>query len=217
MVQPYITGTTHKESDLSSALSILSNIYSKNGINLSIQSTNKITENKFAEVSESFTNSITSELVEKGSADRVNIFFINDFTDSSYFGISAGIPGSQGIKGSHNGILINLNAHQVGGSLQDQLLAESIGHEMGHFLGLYHTTEAEGSLFDPISDTPQCLRSTYDTDSSGQLSAEECEQAGGNNLMFWTVYSNVSRNLGKVQDNLSSGQVYVLQHAPIAR
>ena len=140
----------------------------------------------------------------------MNLFFVEDYTASNNLGNSAGIPGSQGVKGGHNGVLINLSAHLVGKVLDDQLLGETAGHEMGHFLGLYHTTESNGTEFDPIEDTLECS-------NPGSKSAIICENRGGNNLMFWTPYSEYERyNNGKKQENLSLGQFYVLQHAPIA-
>ena len=82
-------------------------------------------------------------MVSQGDEDKVNLFFITDYTDAAYLGNAAGIPGSQGLKGSHNGVLINLSAHKTGGSLNNQLLGETAGHEMGHFLGLFILQKAE--------------------------------------------------------------------------
>ena len=30
------------------------------------------------------------------------------------------------------------------------------GHEAGHYLGLFHTTESDGRFFDPLADTAKC-------------------------------------------------------------
>ena len=208
-VQPYITGSTYSASDINSALNIMKNIYSNNGVSLDVLSTLSVSESKFAEVSSSFLNSTTSELVSKGLSDRVNLFFITDYTVLNYLGNSAGIPGSQGLTGSHNGVLINLSAHVSGGSLNNQLLGETAGHEMGHFLGLFHLSESSGNLFDPISDTPECPISLKGSDST--LTADECGITyGADNLMFWNTWS------GGNQDNLTEGQVYVLKRALIA-
>ncbi len=35
-------------------------------------------------------------------------------------------------------------------------LAYIAAHETGHFLGLYHPTEFDGAMFDPLTDTPEC-------------------------------------------------------------
>ena len=204
-VQPYITGTTYTSDNISSALTIMKNIYSTNGVILDVLETITLSESKYSQVSYDFTNSVTSEMASKGLADRVNLFFISDYTDASYLGNSAGIPGSQGLAGSHNGVLISLKAHKKGGSgLNDQLLGETAGHEMGHFLGLFHPTEEYGNEFDPIDDTPKC--------TIGRSTADLCgKEKGADNLMFWNPWS------GGNQDNLTAGQVYVLKRALIAK
>jgi len=204
-VQPYITGTSYVSDSISSALTIMKTIYSTNGVTLNVLETITLSESKFSHVSYDFTNSVTSEMVSKGLADRVNLFFITDYSEGSYLGNSSGIPGSQGLAGSHNGVLISLKAHKKGGSgLNDQLLGETAGHEMGHFLGLFHPTEEYGNEFDPIDDTPKC--------TIGRSTADLCgKEKGADNLMFWNPWS------GGNQDNLTAGQVYVLKRALIAK
>ena len=205
-VQPYISGSDN----ISSALNIMKSIFSTNGINLDVEDTETL-ESKYSQVSYNFNNSTTSEMVSKGDEDKVNLFFIADYTDAAFLGNAAGIPGSQGLKGSHNGVLINLSAHKTGGSLNNQLLGETAGHEMGHFLGLFHPSESAGTLFDPIADTPQCPLS-QNSNNDSKLTAEECsQQYGADNLMFWDSWDHGN------QDNLTEGQVYVLKRALIAK
>ena len=110
-------------------------------------------------------------------------------------------------------MLINLKAHEYdnGSGLNNQLLGETAGHEMGHFLGLFHPSESAGTLFDPIADTPQCPLS-QNSNNDSKLTAEECgQQYGADNLMFWDSWENGN------QDNLTEGQVYVLKRALIAK
>ena len=98
--------------------------------------------------------------------------------------------------------------HKRDGPLDNQLLAETAGHEMGHFLGLFHTTERNGIYHDPISDTPECSFTT----------ANQCgQQYGADNLMYWTLWEDSSGNRIGNQDNLTEGQVYVLKLALIAK
>ena len=218
IVQPYISGSNYSSDNITSALNIMNNIYSKNNVKLNILETTSITESKFSNVSYKFTNSITSEMVSKGDEDKVNLFFITDYDDAAYLGNAAGIPGSQGLKGSHNGVLINLKAHEYdnGSGLNNQLLGETAAHEMGHFLGLWHPTEGNqykiyGLDYDPISDTPECPESK-NSNNDIHLSSEECgQQYGADNLMFWDSWDDGN------QDNLTEGQVYVLKRALIAK
>ncbi|MDP7621657.1 MAG: zinc-dependent metalloprotease family protein [SAR324 cluster bacterium] len=219
VVQPYITGTTWSAADLSDALSVMSSIYSANGITLSINSTITISDSQYTAVSGYFTDSTTSALVSQGSTEAVNLFFIEDYTGSwsNVLGNAAGIPGSMGIANAWNGVLNSLNAHASGSTLDAQLLGETAAHEMGHQLGLFHTTEKGGTEFDIITDTAECPKSSRDNDSDGKMSAEECEGYGAENVMFWTTWSSSSRSAGKKQETLSSHQQKVLKYSPIAK
>ena len=123
-----------------------------------------------------------------------------------------------GIANSWNGVLNSLSAHAFGTTLNSQLLGETAAHEMGHQLGLFHTTESGGTVFDIISDTAECPKSLdKDSNSLIQMSAEECEGYGAENVMFWTSWSSSSRSSGKKQDVLSSHQQHVLKYSPLAK
>ena len=122
-----------------------------------------------------------------------------------------------GIANSWNGVLNSLSAHASGTTLDAQLLGETAAHEMGHQLGLFHTTETGGTVFDILTDTAECLNSTKDFNNNGKMSAEECEGYGGENLMFWTAWNTSSRSAGKKQETLSSHQQHVLKYSPIAK
>ena len=172
VVQPYITGTTWSAADLNGALSVMSRIYSANGITLSINSTITISDSQYATVSKDFTDTTTSALVSQGSTNAVNLFFIEDYAGSGSSGIlgnAAGMPGSMGIANAWNGVLNSLTAHASGSTLNEQLLGETAAHEMGHQLGLYHPTEANGTTFDILSDTAECSKSSRDNDSNGEV------------------------------------------------
>ena len=218
-VQPFITGTKWSAEKISDSLSVMSDIYLKNKINLNIKSTITITEPEYITVSPTFTNKTTSALMKQGSSEAVNIFFIEDYSESGsgILGNAAGMPGSMGDVNSWNGVLVGLTAHATSTLLDSQLLGETAAHEMGHQLGLFHTTEKEGTVFDILSDTPECLRNSQDNDSNGTVTAEECNGFGGDNLMFWTTWSSESRSAGKKQETLSSEQQQVLKYSPIAK
>ncbi|MCH2267125.1 MAG: hypothetical protein MK515_11775 [SAR324 cluster bacterium] len=217
VVQPYITGTTWAAGDLTATLSVMSGIYSTNGITLTINSTITISDSQYAAISGTFTDSTTSALVSQGVTEGVNLFFIEDYSDSEHLGNAAGIPGSMGIANSWNGVLISITAHKSGSTLDSQLLGETAAHEMGHQLGLFHTTESGGTVFDILTDTAECLNSTKDFDRNGKMSAEECEGYGGENVMFWRPWTPASRSAGKKQETLSSHQQQVLKYSPIAK
>ena len=124
-IQPYITGTTWSTGDISAALSVMLSIYSENGITLTINDTITISDTQYAEISRTFINSTTSALVSQGVTEGVNLFFIEDYSDSESLGNAAGIPGSMGIANSWNGVLISLTSHASGTTLDSQLLGET--------------------------------------------------------------------------------------------
>ena len=217
-IQPYITGTTWSASDISAALTVMSNIYSTNGITLTIKDTITISESQYSTISSSFSNSTTSALISQGSTDTVNLFFVEDQMsgESAAYGVSGGLPGPTGIASSWNGVLNFLTAHATGTTLNTQLLGETAAHEMGHWLGLYHTSESTGTSFDPLSDTAECPISR-DNDSDGKVYPEECDGYGADNVMFWTAWSTSSQAAGKKQETISREQKYVLKYSPIAK
>ena len=76
-----------------------------------------------------------------------------------------------------------------------ELLAANLLHELGHFAGLAHPSEADGRTFDLLDDTPRCT----------EPDVESCGLAGGaGNLMFhsgdertlpWTLTPDQARVL----------------------
>lgn len=70
-----------------------------------------------------------------------------------------------------------------GASIAADRWGVTIAHEMGHFMGLWHTDEYDGKLHDPIADTPIC-------DKTGTLTAEGCP-AQAKYLMFWSPKGSI--------------------------
>lgn len=84
-------------------------------------------------------------------------------------------------------------------------VADAAAHELGHALGLYHTTEPYGDRDDPIADTRACPLAC-DADGDGVLFARECGSHGqgaancagtSDNLMFWTAGGTWSTTPGQ--------------------
>jgi hypothetical protein len=64
-----------------------------------------------------------------------------------------------------------------------------VAHEVGHALGLFHTSEASsagGGVHDQLDDTAGCPAEA-DADRDGTLDAVECRRHDAANLMFWAT------------------------------
>jgi hypothetical protein len=212
-VQPFLASGTRAAIDIQPALEEMRRIYAQAGITLQIAKTIVLTEPAFRVVSFDFTNPITRQLVLRGRARFVNLFFVDDFArGAGILGITAGVPGELGSVTNRNGVLIGLNAHlDPNLQLAANFMGETAAHETGHYLGLFHTTELNGRLFDILPDTPVCPRATRDRNGDGIMSLMECRGLDANNLMFWTGNGIIR------QTEITPDQAHVVHFSPIAR
>ncbi len=211
-VQAYLSGSKYLPSEIQPALNLLQQIYENAGVTIRLETTKTLSENEFSSVSVDFSDSTTGRLVSQGKAGVANIFFVEDFTGSfsGLLGIAPGIPGAQGIRGNWNGVLVSLDAHLVGGILNNQVLGETAAHELGHWFGLFHTTEKFGTFFDPLSDTAECPISLASNPAVG-VQVSDCAGFGAENNMFWTGSATVD------QTTFTADQIHIINYSPIAR
>jgi hypothetical protein len=138
----------------------------------------------------------------------LHFFMIEQFNlegGAGIIGISGGIPGPPAFPGlPHGGVAVGLD-----GLSDPGLLAETMAHEGGHFLGLYHTTERDGLSFDPLVDTEECP-STQDRNGDKLVTGAECGGFGSDNLMFWSTAPVPQRKL-------TSDQRFVLLRNPVVQ
>jgi hypothetical protein len=121
-------------------------------------------------------------------SSALNFFFVQDIDNYGALGIAGGIPGPPIFQGtSSSGVLVSMADYLAYTGENEEYglssTSEAMGHEIGHYLGLFHTSEKSGLLHDPLGDTPECV----DQDDDGLVSAQECAELGANNLMFWVV------------------------------
>lgn len=77
----------------------------------------------------------------------------------SWWGIAAGIPGVANTPGTNQSGVILASLPSAQPAEEGYVLA----HELGHYMGLSHTSEFDDNGFDPLDDTPQCPGLSWDT------------------------------------------------------
>ena len=80
---------------------------------------------------------------------------------------------------------------------------------MGHFLGLFHTSERLFGVNDVIDDTPECTAAEHDVNNNSIADIPECPD--GFNLMFWNI------DLSTPKEVMSNDQRTTIYYSPIAR
>ncbi|MCO4746384.1 MAG: hypothetical protein KC912_16425 [Proteobacteria bacterium] len=146
-------------------------------------------------------------LAAESSLATLNLVVLPDFANwTGVFGLSGGIPGplvdtprsAVAVSG-----LVNAGPDMVFTDAEIQLYAETMAHEVGHYLGAYHPVEQNWSDYDAVSDTEACT-----TES-------DCLTAFRSNLMFPYPVCGPQNCTPQIQ--LTAGQKAVLQHYTAVR
>ncbi|NOY27735.1 MAG: hypothetical protein GXP62_17875 [Oligoflexia bacterium] len=140
--------------------------------------------------------------VSSGANGSEITVLITETIDGStdYYGIAGGIPGTLDYT-DHALVIVSWLTNAGGdGEFSDddiRLFGETLAHEVGHYMGLFHPVETTFDYWDALDDTDDC----------GGQSA--CESALGDNLMF--PYPVCDWTSCTPQDQLTSQQAGVNQ------
>ena len=116
---------------------------------------------------------------------------------------AGGIPGPPGMHGTTgSGIAVSANMMLAA----PDVFGRTLAHEIAHYLGLFHTSESDGSVIENLPDTPEC-RSEQDLDRNG-LTREECAEHGADNLMFWAKSDGVELSIKQGEQLRGSPLLY---------
>ena len=129
----------------------------------------------------------------KSLGQGINFFFVQEIVggDEGFIilGIAGGIPGPPAIQGTvHSGVALTM----MGFRDSPTVLGQTMAHEGGHYLGLFHTSESGGSSHDPLPDTSEC-KANNDSDFDGYVTTKECAGKGSDNFMFWLAAEGSDR------------------------
>jgi hypothetical protein len=129
----------------------------------------------------------------------LNLFIVRDILlqeAPGAMGYSSGLPGVPGLHGVKGSGLV-FSSVLLG--VDNKSLGQTIAHEIGHFMGLRHTTEANGDV-DPIEDTPFCEEISLASSCPDVLNlmfpfkVEDREQwelsEGQGQVLGWSPHSN---------------------------
>jgi len=121
---------------------------------------------------------------------RLNLFFVRTALGGGILGVSAALGGP-----SQNGTEMSGVMSLYTTSYSAAFIGLVAAHEIGHFIGLYHTVESNG-VHDDILDTLECSASGV----GGQCSTE-----GGGYLMHWQAVGG---------EDITNGQGLVIRGHP---
>lgn len=171
---PNITASSAPtDMNLQATMTAFSNIYASTGISLGTVRYFDITGADAQAYQVIRTEDDIGELVSKSQlpgqtqddALSLNVFFVRSISlGGGTIGISQGLPGPAGIHGTRaSGVVFTseflgqtFNEPGQGVVNGNQYTGVVMAHELGHYLGLFHTTEQFGQGADPLADTPQC-------------------------------------------------------------
>jgi Metallo-peptidase family M12 len=174
------------DTKLQDVLSRLDDIFGEIGLSVGDVDYYQLSQTTYNSVSESEFYQLLGE-TSAASETRMNVFFVQTAIGGGVLGVAAALPGPK------------LNASPVSGVMVDydwsnaSAVGQVTAHEIGHYLGLYHTAESDGS-HDIIADTLEC--------------PDQCTSDSGGYLMHWQY-------AGSAIPVITDGQAHVILGHPL--
>ena len=163
---------------------------------LTLEETYDTAPNIDGDVGESLSERAIQEAAKDGTDTDLMVIVVEQIGGDSWtYGITGNIPWST-LPLPHAATAISWLAHSgANGSFSDDeisMMGETMAHEVGHYMGLFHPVEGSYQDWDAIDDTEACD------------SWRSCESALGDNLMY--PYPLCSGGTCEAQDVLTDGQ-----------
>jgi len=194
--------TALADPEVDGALTILQQIYASAEASVALStSVNVIPSSYTGLYSIAQLDAMMAGYPENCTHDGVNIFVVGQIGVPGYpagvLGFSSGLPGPFSLQGTIvSGVVVEYQGDGTG-----QMLGAIMSHELGHFLGLFHTSQTNEGLtdirgYDPVGDTAQCT--SFELGLPG--GPANCPDAA--NLMFpiaiWPSFPALTPDQGRV-------------------